>query len=171
MPYDFEYSTEECVELLEIYYNKKFWKIYDNKQNCELIEGWMKLLKCLFLKIINNLLNDFEKCEEKIDKTIILQRLSEYFVTYNKIFTEILGKYKFFWIIINKFLNLTNEEGLISGFIIIAKFFPEMVTDECYPYCNNNTDCFKFEQEIYENIQEDNKMCGLYNKNKKYFLQ
>ena len=164
-------SESECLDILEIlYYKEKFWQEYRNKNKHEIVEGWEKILKNTLIKLFRITLDEFERTIGIENKILVIFRISEYLVKYYKIVKELFNSEKFYYVLISKQFELIKEEGLISCFLTFAKYWPEMVSEECYPEISKTGIGYRKSVEIFDNIQEDNVLYGLFQVNRKYFL-
>ena len=164
-------SETECLEILEtLYYKDKIWQEYKNKNNHEIVDGWEKILKNTLINLIKITLYEFERTIGVENQILVIFKISEYLVKYYKIVKELFNSEKFYYVMISKQFELIKEEGLISCFLTFAKYWPEMVSEECYPEIDKTGIGYRKSLEIFDNIQEDNVLYGLYQVNRKYFL-
>jgi len=105
---------------------------------------WLRLMICYFCNVQTELIFLLEKSNSKVEKSKIAKRIFELNIIYKPLITS---KYAFptlrFYVTqVKKLIEFFNE-GLEISLYPFGIFCPEMVTDNCYPNINKNTELYK----------------------------
>ena len=105
---------------------------------------WLRLITCLFCNVQTELLNTLEESNSKIEKSKIAKRIFQLNIVYTPLITSkyAFSTLRFYVTQIKKLIEFFGE-GLEICLYAFGLFFPEMVTDMCYPNMNKNRSIYK----------------------------
>ena len=142
--------SDEMTILEKEYGNQRMWDLFFNlKEGKPLpsdisadVSAWKQTIIRTFIGIVASLLNDIEKARigtPSSDSACLVLETTfiPFFLKFSLVMTFFLSdNKKFREVFARKFLEIC-QQGSKAGFLIFAKFRPDMVTPECYPAINS----------------------------------
>ena len=95
-----------------------------------------------YVIIMKNLLNNICNEKDSNGKFPIFEKMTEIIMKYSVFFTdELFTKefIKFKKVVTMKSLEFSANDGCIGGFLLFAFLHPDMITEDCYLYINNDS--------------------------------
>lgn len=141
----------ENADMLNMLYNQEhMWAQLDKGHNSLIVQKWMSLLHALFItQVAQTQFPDdiYQLCYSLIQ---LFNNLIQYSNVYMHAQFPLPQQTYFLQMVVRLALATSANVGFLPGFLLFAHLCPEFVTDDCYPYLNNETHVYQHVVDVWD---------------------
>jgi hypothetical protein len=127
----------------------------------------IEMFRGLFAKMILRHLRVFQTLTNIRDKHKCVSEILKKYLDYHQVcFNKHLRMLGLKQAMVKKCIQFCDKEGMIESFLTFAYFYPDMISEDCYPNLNKSGICYKITNK--STLKDDTTLGKLYTKYKRY---